>query len=120
MKAVEEATGAPVPEITAPVVGAATRGVEVINWEEEEATAEDDFLGEDMALDMVEEEVVTTVLVLVGVAVAVGVEVGVGVDVGVGVLVEQGPVTVTGIQFISAEPRVPEGVAVPADAWQEA
>lgn len=114
----EEATGAPVPEITAPVVGAATRGVEVINWEEEEATAEDDFLGEDMALDMVEEEVVTTVLV--GVAVAVGVEVGVGVDVGVGVLVEQGPVTVTGIQFISAEPRVPEGVAVPAEAWQEA
>jgi hypothetical protein len=54
--------------------------------------------------------------VLVGVAV----EVGVAVDVGVGVLVEQGPVTVTGIQFRSAEPRVPEGVAVPAEAWQEA
>ena len=112
----EEAAGAPVPEITAPVVAAATRGVEVIRWEEEEATNEDDFLGVEIALDVMVEEVEVTVLVLVGVAV----EVGVGVDVGVGVLVEQGPVMVTGIQFISAEPRVPEGVAVPAEAWQEA
>lgn len=119
LKAVEEAAGALLPEITAPVVGAATRGVEVIKWEEkeEEAATEEDTLGEEIALALeVAVEVEVGVTVLVGVAV----EVGVAVDVGVGVLVEQGPVTVTGIQFRLSLFSVPEGVAVPAEAWQEA
>lgn len=118
LKAVEEAAGAPDPEITAPVVGAATRGVEVIKWEaEEEAATEEDTLGEEIALELgVALEVEVSKTVLLGVAV----EVGVAVDVGVGVLVEQGPVTVTGIQFRLSELRVPEGVTVPAEAWQEA
>jgi hypothetical protein len=63
--------------------------------------------------------VMVEVGVWVGVTTAVVLD-GVGVGVGVGVLVEQGPVTVTGIQLRSAEPRVPEGVTVPAEAWQEA
>jgi hypothetical protein len=97
--------------MAAPLVGAA-RGVEVASGVE--MRAEEDFLGVMLGV-MVEVGVwvgVTTAVVLDGV--------GVGVDVGVGVLVEQGPVTVTGIQLRSAEPRVPEGVAVPAEAWQEA
>lgn len=114
MKAEGEAEGAPVPEMAASLVGAATRGVEVASGVE--MRAEEDFLGVMLGV-MVEVGVwvgVTTAVVLDGVGV------GVGVDVGVGVLVEQGPVTVTGIQLRSAEPRVPEGVTVPAEAWQEA
>ena len=110
LKAEGEAEGAPVPEMAASLVGAATRGVEVASGVE--MRAEEDFLG-----------VMLGVMVEVGVGVEVTTAVvldGVGVGVGVGVLVEQGPVTVTGIQLRSAEPRVPEGVAVPAEAWQEA
>lgn len=113
LKAEGEAEGAPVPEMTASLVGAATRGVEVASGVER---AEEDFFGVMLGV-MVEVGVwvgVTTAVVLDGVGL------GVGVDVGVGVLVEQGPVTVTGIQLRSAEPRVPEGVTVPAEAWQEA
>jgi hypothetical protein len=113
LKAVEEAAGAPELEITAPVVGAATRGVEVMRGMEEEAGAEVDFLGEETALEL-------EVAVEVAAEVEVAKTVLVGVAVGVGVLVEQGPVTVTGIQFRSPERRVPEGVAVPAEAWQSA
>lgn len=89
------------PELTLPV-GVPTRGVELIKGVEE--AMPEDFL-----------------LVELGVAVvATTVVVGVAVEVDVGVLVEVGVVMVTGIQFRSPAPRVPEGVAVPAEAWQEA
>lgn len=102
LKAVEEATGAPVPELTLPV-GVPTRGVELIK-RVEEAIPEEDFLPVELGVAVVAATVV----------------VGVAVEVDVGVLVEEGVVMVTGTQFRSPAPRVPEGVAVPAEAWQEA
>lgn len=91
------------PELTLPV-GVPTRGVELIKGVEE--AMPEDFLPVELGLAVV----ATTVVVVVGAA----------VEVDVGVLVEVGVVMVTGIQFRSPAPRVPEGVAVPAEAWQEA
>jgi hypothetical protein len=101
LNAVADAAGAPL-EMMAGLVGAATRGVEVMRWEE--ARTEEDFTG--VEVTRVDE-------VMVGVLVEVGVWVGVGVDVGVVRMV-------TGIQFRSSGPRVPDGVTVPAEAWHEA
>lgn len=100
----------------AELVGAATRGVEEATAVDE-MKADEDFLGVEMTrvdeevIFGVEVEVTSVVLVLV----LVGVWVGVGVDVGVGVAE-----IVTGIQFRSPWARVPDGVTVPAEAWQEA
>lgn len=110
--------------MTAAVVGAATRGVEAARGVDE-MSAEEDFLGvevtrvdEDvMAGVEVEVTSVVLVLVLVLVLVVVGVGVWVGVEVDVGVGVAE---TVTGIQFRSSLARVPDGVALPAEAWHEA
>lgn len=84
-------------------MGVPTRGVELIKGVEE--AMPEDFLPVELRL-----AVVATTVVVVGAA----------VEVDVGVLVEVGVVMVTGIQFRSPAPRVPEGVAVPAEAWQEA
>lgn len=114
LKAVGEAAGVLLPAAS---VGAATSGVEVMRGVEE-ARAED-FLG--VEVTRVEQEVTIEVEVEVGVGVEVSstvlVLVGVGVWVGVGVGVVE---MVTGIQFKSSGPRVPEGVTVPAEAWHEA
>ena len=70
-----------------------------------EATREEDLMGLEIGFE-------------VGVWVTVMVKVGAGV--GVGVLVEQSPVTVTGIQLMFLESRVWVTVTVPCAAEQEA
>ena len=84
---------------------------ELVTRRVDEAGRVVDFLGLDIG-----------VLVEVGVTVEVGVmvEVEVGVGVGVGVLVEQGPVTVTGMKFRFLPFKVDETVTVPSWARQEA
>lgn len=82
---------------------------ELVTRRVDEAGRVVDFLGLDIG-----------VLVEVGVTVEVGVEVGVGVDVGVGVLVEQSPVTVTGMKFRFLPFKVDDTVTVPSWARQEA
>lgn len=118
--------------LAAALVDAATRGVEEATGADE-MSAEEGFLvvemtrvGEDVivgvkveltsvVLVLISELVLVGVGVLVLVLVLVGVWVGVEVDVGVGVAE-----IVTGIQFRSSWARVPDGVTVPAEAWQEA
>lgn len=96
--------------VTAVLVGTEA---ELVTRRVDEAGRVVDFLGLDIG-----------VLVEVGVTVEVGVmvevEVGVGVGVGVGVLVEQGPVTVTGMKFRFLLFKVDETVTVPSWARQEA
>jgi hypothetical protein len=74
----------------------------------DEAGREEDLTGLEIGLE-VEVEVWTTAVVVI-----------VGVGVGVGVLVEQSPVTVTGIQLMFLESRVCWTVTVPWAAEQEA
>jgi hypothetical protein len=107
LKGVEEAAGAPVP-----LLGAATRRVEEETVAVDEIRAEEDFLGVGAEVMVGVEVEVTSVVVVVLVGALVVVVV---VDVGVWVVE-----IATGIQFRSSGPRVPEGVAVPAEAWQEA
>jgi hypothetical protein len=90
---------------------------ELVTMRVDEAGLLVDFLGLDMGVEV---EVGVTVEVGVMVEVDVEVEVGVGVDVGVGVLVEQGPVTVTGMKFKFLLFRVCDTVTVPSWARQEA
>ena len=70
---------------------------------EEETGREVDFFGLDIGLDDTKLGRKVEVGVIVDTA---EVGVGVAVDFGMGVLVEQGPVTVTGIQLISFDPMV--------------
>jgi hypothetical protein len=74
----------------------------------EEAGREEDLTGLEAGLEVEVGVWVTTVVVMVG------------VGVGVGVLVEQSPVTVTGIQLMFLESRVCSTVTVPCAAEQEA
>lgn len=106
--------GRGVPVMTVPVPVPVMSGVLVII---EEETGVLDFLKLEDGMTV---EVGVTVDVGVAVDVGVTVEVGVGVGVGVGVLVEQGPVTVTGIQLRFFGARVDWTVTVPSCAEQDA
>ena len=110
-----EAAGRGVPVMTVPVLEGSI--AELVTIRVDEAGLLVDFLGLEIGVGV---EVGVTVEVGVMVEVDVKVEVGVGVDVGVGVLVEQGPVTVTGMKFRFLLFKVWDTVKEPSWAMQEA